>query len=267
MESKQTNEFIENQEKQISSLAQFNSDFKMKEWCFEKTIYIEDFEDYKFYNRTIYHENYNVPINKVIGTNHFSYINRRWIDLLGNMKKSKSFWNKENFLEFSKTAEFLNEYRYAKFGDSYFVTDGNHRNCEAKFCELKSVRTPVSEYILDIDMLKNWRFLNEEGFLPIIEDGHNRTYYRTFKWTLIINQERIIFRDFEAIKKFTAHYKKMKITTKELFSFFLQNKGLFLRIIETYYSVSDDYNQLNRLIHKHKNNFNSKKFICLDSKI
>lgn len=251
MEIKQTNEFIENQK---NLLAQFNNDFKIKEWCFEKTIYIEDLEDYKFYNHRIYHKNYNVPIDKVIGTDHFSYINRRWIDLFGNMKKSKSYWNKVNFLEFSKTSEFSKGYSYAKLGDSYFVTQGNHRNCEAKFSELQSVRVPVTEYVLDVEMLENWNFLNKERFLPIIESGHYGIYYRTLNWTITINQKSIIFHDFEAVKKFITHYREMKLTIKELCYLFFEKKGLLFRKDKTgvYYRISDDYSLLNNLITKHK---------------
>jgi hypothetical protein len=256
MEIKYTNKSIENQEEGMKFLAQFNSDFKIKEWCFEKTIYIEDFKDYKFYNSEVYYKDYDVPIDKVIGTDHFSYVDRRWIDLLGNMKRSKSKWNKENFLEFSKTTEFVNGYSYAKFGNSYFVTQGNHRNCEAKFCELESVKVPVTEYVLDVDMLKAWRFLQKESLLPIIDNGHTRKYYRTLNWTIIINKKEIIFHDFEAIKKFITHYKKTKITIKELCYFFFEKKGLLLKKnkSETYYRTSHDYNQLNKLILEHKKN-------------
>ncbi|KIA92485.1 hypothetical protein OA93_23425 [Flavobacterium sp. KMS] len=244
MKIKEINEF----------LFHFNSGFKIKEWCFEKVIYIEDCKDYKFYNSKIYHKEHDVSLEKVIGTDHFSYVDRRWIDLLGNMKKSKSYWNKENFLEFIKTPGFSSGYSYAKFGDSYFVVGGNHRNCEAKFSELKSVRVPVTEYILDVEMLDHWNLLNKERFLPIIEDGHNRVYYRTFKWTLTVCQEKIIFHDFEAVKRFITHYKKIKMTIKESFCFFLQDNRLLSKGNEAYYRISDDYNQLNYFIYKHKKN-------------
>jgi hypothetical protein len=254
MKIKQTHEFIENQKNKKNFLAQFNSEFKIKEWCFEKTIYIEDFENYKFYNSEIYYKEYDVPIEKVIGTDHVDYIDRRWIDLFGNMKRSKSYWSKVNFLEFAKTSEFSKGYSYAKFGDAYFVTQGNHRNCEAKFSELQSVRVPVTEYILDVEMLENWNFLNKERFLPIIEDGYNRVYYRTFKWTLTVCQEKIIFHDFEAVKRFITHYKKIKMTIKESFCFFLQDNRLLSKGNEAYYRISDNYNQLNYFIYKHKKN-------------
>lgn len=238
-------------------LIQFNSSFKIKEWCFEKTIYIEDFKDYKFYNREIYHEEYDVPIGKVIGTDHIDYIGKRWIDLLGNMKRFNSDWNKINFLEFTKTPEFYNGYSYAKYGDAFFVTQGNHRNCEAKFSELKSLRVPITEYILDVEMLENWNFLNDERFLPVINNGHYGVYYRTLSWTIIINQESVLFHDFEAVKKFITHYREMKLTIQELCYFFFANKGLLFNKnnIALYYRVSDNYNQLNKLIIDHKEFF------------
>lgn len=192
----------------LENVKKFNPNFEIKDWCYERLRSVEDVENYKFYNSEREIKDYLVPVEKIVGTNHVSYIGRKWIDLLYNMKRFSEYYNVNNFLSFTETENFTRSgIYYIRYGDLYFTGGGNHRTCQAKFSNLKYIKTDLIEYIFDIKMFDIFNFLIEENLMPIIKEGGHGRYYRFSSWKIYMNSKEYYFQSFEAIEKFVKYYK------------------------------------------------------------
>lgn len=113
---------------------------------FEEWKYKEVCEEQHYYNAS-------VPLNQVVGTYHPNYANQTWIDLLPARFKSEKnipdFSEKNNFermkngeanaYEFCKNPKYYfsdekkENWGFYKFGEKFYIEDGNHRTVIAKF--------------------------------------------------------------------------------------------------------------------------------------
>ncbi|REC45787.1 hypothetical protein [Chryseobacterium sp. 5_R23647] len=191
----------------MENVKKFNPNFEVEEWCFETLKKVESVEYYKFYNSTIEHKKYVVPVDKIVGTTHWSYIGRRWIDLPYQMKRFRNHYNVNSFLEFVKTEDFTNnDLSYIKYGDCFFISGGNHRTSQAKFSNLKNITTEVIEFVFDKKMYNIFQFLKSEGLNPIISEGGDGKHYDFCSWTIQMNTKKLYFHSFKAIQKFVNTY-------------------------------------------------------------
>ena len=214
-----------NENKYIENIKAFNPNFVIEDWCYETLQSPTKVENYRFYNTSISKGIKEVPLDKVVGTSHDSYIGSTWISLVKNMKRFSDYYSAENFIEFiSKDSSYQKDFSYEKYGDEYFVSQGNHRNCEAKFSGLKTIVTDVTEHILDIEMLDTFQYLQEEGLSPkkekenysLMEDSEDRSiFYRTSGWKIKMLGTTYTFKDFKAIQKFIFLYKEKEYWFEE----------------------------------------------------
>lgn len=236
----------------IKEVKLFNPNFIIKDWCYENLKSPQDIQYYQFYNKEKYHNEYLIPLNKVVGTKHQSYIGRKWIDLVRKMKRFKEYYTSENFIEYLYfNPSSISNWGYAKYGDEYIIVEGNHRTCEAKFSNLEYVKTYLVEYILDEEMLELYKYLIEIGLSPVIDEGEkNKIYNRNSAWKIFINNEMYTFFGFLAIQKFVKIYKETSI------SFINHLKSIFFDIskIDKFYKEKDDYTKLKSIIIRHKIN-------------
>ena len=177
------------------------------------------------------------------------------------MKRFSDYYSAENFIEFiSKDSSYQKDFSYEKYGDEYFVSQGNHRNCEAKFSGLKTIVTDVTEHILDIEMLDTFQYLQEEGLSPkkekenysLMEDSEDRSiFYRTSGWKIKMLGTTYTFKDFKAIQKFIFLYKEIEPT------FFNRLKIKFKKQEKEYwFEEKRDYKSLEAIIIQYKYNKN-----------
>ena len=243
------NEYIEN-------VKAFNPNFVIEDWCYETLQSPTEIKNYRFYNTSVSRGIEEVPLNKVVGTSHASYIGRTWISLVKNMKRFSNCYNAENFIEFiNKDSSYQNGFSYEKYGDEYFVSEGNHRNCEAKFSGLKIIATNITEHILDTKMLEAFQYLEEEGLSPKKEkeffspigDENRGIFYRTSGWKINILGTTYTFKDFKAIQKFIFLYKEIEPT------FFNRLKIKFKKQEKEYwFEEKRDYKSLEAVIIQYK---------------
>lgn len=250
-----------NENKYIENIKAFNPNFVIEDWCYETLQSRTKVENYRFYNTSISKGIKEVPLDKVVGTSHDSYIGSTWISLVKNMKRFSDYYSAENFIEFiSKDSSYQKDFSYEKYGDEYFVSQGNHRNCEAKFSGLKTIVTDVSEHILDIEMLETFQYLQEEGLSPkkekenysLMEDSEDRSiFYRTSGWKIKMLGTTYTFKDFKAIQKFIFLYKEIEPT------FFNRLKIKFKKQEKEYwFEEKRDYKSLEAIIIQYKYNKN-----------
>ncbi len=194
----------------MENILEFNPNFVFKDWCNDELIYLEDVENYKFYNKEVYHEKFKVPLSNVIGTKHWGYAGRTWLDLPYNMKRFHKDYNINSFLNFYKSDSFFNnDISYAKFGDNFFITGGNHRTCQAKFSDIEYIETFVTEHIFDQEMYGAFKFLKSENLNPEILSQSGK-YYRFNNWVITINNQSFHFKEFNQVKFFIELYQKSK---------------------------------------------------------
>lgn len=250
-----------NENKYIENIKAFNPNFVIEDWCYETLQSPTKVENYRFYNTSISKGIKEVPLDKVVGTSHDSYIDSTWISLVKNMKRFSDYYSAENFIEFiSKDSSYQKDFSYEKYGDEYFVSQGNHRNCEAKFSGLKTIVTDVTEHILDIEMLETFQYLREEGLSPkkekenysLMEDSEDRSiFYRTSGWKIKMLGTTYTFKDFKAIQKFIFLYKEIEPT------FFNRLKIKFKKQEKEYwFEEKRDYKSLEAIIIQYKYNKN-----------
>ena len=194
----------------INYAIKFNPNFVKEDWCFEKLISEKEIDNFSFYNDSIFHESFVVLIKNVVGTSHDRYVDKTWIELIGRMKRFDKKYNKENFLKFSKSNEFKKGYSYAKYGEQFIITGGNHRNCQARFSNIDIVNTCVTEHLFDYKMYECYKYFEKELLNPKIEGALGGKYYINLPWTLTVNQKELFFTSFSIIEKFYLLYKEIK---------------------------------------------------------
>lgn len=232
----------------FENLKKFNPNFKIKSWCYDRLKSTVEVENYKFYNNTIEHENYYVPINKIVGTTHPDYIGEKWVDLIYRMKRFRKHYTAKTFLEFALTDNFTeDDIRFEKYDNYFFTSAGNHRTCQAKFSNLKNINTYVKEYIFDSKMYEAFQFLLSEKLVPVINENREGKYYRFSSWKIYLNSKEYHFQSFSAIEKFIEHYKiYVPNFTNNIVARFSKKEILFS------YNEEKDYAHLKHAIILHK---------------
>ena len=230
------------------NVKRFNPNFIIEDWCYDRLLCLNELDNYKFYNSRIEYDNYIVPVEKIVGTTHFNYIGRTWVDLPYQMKRFHDYYTVNNFLEFVKTEDFdKNDLGYIKYGDLFFISGGNHRTCQAKFSNLKSIKAHVVEFIFDDKMFNIFNYLKNENLKPEIEMGGGGKYYRFNSWIIKLNSRKIYFKSFAAIEKFIGLYEFIIPSWKNTL-LAKWSKKEFLHV----YSEEKDYNHLKNSIIMHK---------------
>ncbi len=125
---------------------------KKPSFCYQKLELFEEWKYREFCEELDYY-NVSVPLNQVVGSYHPNYANQTWIDLLPARFKSEKnipdFSEKNNFDRMRNGDEwaeklgkdpeyyFLDEKKenwgFYKFGEKFYINDGNHRTIIARF--------------------------------------------------------------------------------------------------------------------------------------
>lgn len=123
-------------------------DPKFLPWHFQRVSKPEEVENYAFYGSEVTFDTWvEVDTTKIVGTSHCSYNDRSWIENIGSLKGYKDRERKgiEEMIHESRPGITL-----SKYGDKYFISEGNHRTTFAKFLGFKSLRVnTVQNYLFD----------------------------------------------------------------------------------------------------------------------
>lgn len=134
-------------------LKKINPEYITRKWDNKNLKYYGDFkekEEYRFYTFTK-NEHIEICPTLLTGTDHVKYIDMQWISMLGSLKGKKGWTNltKEEALSAILTPETGDTIDIHKYGDEYFICDGNHRCCYAKFLELEKILVTLKCHSFD----------------------------------------------------------------------------------------------------------------------
>lgn len=140
----------------IMVLKHYKSDFRDCNWHNDIVLELDDFiQGEGFVNAQNFYFEYNFNPNKIIGSTHCNYYGDSWIKMLENLER---FYRLPQFYS-NSASEYVNRQDnilLVKCGDSYFIAEGNHRLCIAKFLETNIDKIEVNEFLLyDSDEFEN----------------------------------------------------------------------------------------------------------------
>lgn len=115
-------------------------------WCFNKVLSPKELKDYEFYE-CIKDVIENISIKDVIGTTHEKYMGKVWLEMLCCLKRKHDTANKEKIKLWIKETQ--NTIFVAEYAGKYYILDGNHRICYAKFLGIERLTCNVSKYRLN----------------------------------------------------------------------------------------------------------------------
>ncbi len=229
----------------LKNLKILDSKFELKKWHFEITENEEAFTDRAFWHilPSKYHESEKVPLKNIVGTSHPDYHGKMWLAVLGCLKRFDNYtWSKNTFMEKNKSLTLS----YSKYGDKYFIGQGNHRTTIGKFFEIDYLEAPVTEYFFDKEFFDLYTTVKKLDLFPELN-----YYGRDSTWMITLNSQRFYLTNFTTVVSFVHYFKSVKITYKSL----LKNKIIahFTRNKEIYHLRNkDDFNLVYYEIIKHK---------------
>jgi hypothetical protein len=214
-------------------------DFIYQKWYFNKIFDSRDIKNKKFYTDKC--KSYSIDLfdsKKINGTFHSSYNNLMWIEMLGNLKRFKTHKNSnfEFLLDWINTNGQVKTLK--KYGDDYFIRDGNHRFCLAKFLGINLKNIEVCEYEFNEKYFEIYTKLENRNIL--IEEKFNDL------WKLKMNEFNININE-KIIMDFIKLYDEIQIKTSIFDCFYLKENKVFIS------SLSDlKTKMINNLIYLHK---------------
>ncbi|MEL4308950.1 hypothetical protein [Joostella sp. CR20] len=190
--------------KGVERLKQFEI-AEFEEWYYDKLIYYNDYPNIDYWKTLphTYHEASDVPLKKVIGTNHINYANNTWLENLGCLKRFSSYYTREYSTKYFDSEDRKPTNSYAKFGDDYIITEGNHRTHSAKFLGYESIKGHVTEYFFDHELFNSVNDYKKEKLSLTIPDN----IYSEAIWNLEIENIQIYIHGYKMLKSFIQLYK------------------------------------------------------------
>lgn len=138
------------------------------DWHSDIVRYSETIINREFYCRQQYSsESKVIDTNKIVGTSHYSYQGCSWAEMLKYLKRLSINFKYNDITEIKAIIldETISEKKTVlKFGDDYYIDQGNHRLCIAKFLRLHSLLCDVIEYQFQQDDYNLYQELKSLGF-------------------------------------------------------------------------------------------------------
>lgn len=202
--------------KGLKRLVKFDENAVIQVKWSEKVIAESDIPNLQFYNSCFYYEKHRVPIKDVIGTSHGDYANLSWLQILGGLKRFRD-WTKESFLDYieNNKTEYVG-FSFAKYGNKYVVTQGNHRTCFAVLSNIKYVETNVCEYYFDEHLYIVYNWLKNNKLLSEFFDFNNVKTSRPTErlWVLNLNNRDVYIRNQNSLDYFLKLYQSTSLNWK-----------------------------------------------------
>lgn len=150
-----------------------NPNFEYYDWYFSKVSELKSIPHKEFYRKS---NSYTISAfnpEHVKGTNHCNYYSLMWIEMLGSLKRFKErYFN--SIVSLTGFLECPDEIELVKYCDDFYILEGNHRFCIAKFLDYRISRVLVTEYELDNKKMEVINFFKEKN---ITINNINRDYF------------------------------------------------------------------------------------------
>lgn len=189
-------------------------------WYFEKVQCPEDLDNFQFYyyEGCTYEE---ICIKKVIGSTHINYIHKSWLEMLSNLKRHKTDCDVELIRQIILREN--DDKSVCQYNDNYYITEGNHRFCQAKFLGISKVYCSVSKYKFNHQDFSLYKELINNNFTCTYSGG----IFRDIKLgdiCIYVNSKEDIYRLISAYQKMRiGFFDKIAFSRKAPVSFFRFN--------------------------------------------
>lgn len=198
-------------------------------WYFEKVHCPEDLDNFQFYyyDGSTYEA---ISVDKIVGTVHCDYYRKAWLEMLSNLKRHKTDNDIESIREIilkKDDGKSVNEYN-----GKYYIAEGNHRFCQAKFLKIPKVYCWVSKY----------KFNSQDFgiYEELINNNFTCTYFNGFFRDVKLGDIWIHVEDRSDISKLISAYKAIKINFFDRFFF----EGKMPKKIFRFKDDKDSHNDL-----------------------
>ncbi|WP_299465466.1 hypothetical protein [uncultured Microscilla sp.] len=224
----------------IQRLKKLGLEYQPLPWHYDTNIQPQDLEDYCFYKqKPIITDKVAVKLDKIVGTTHPGYHSQTWIETLGSLKKS-NYGERQAAYEiiYNKHGKASQPKILHKYGDKYFIFEGNNRITTAKFLGIEELEFDyIQEYKLNDALLKAYNKLTELGLNP--ETRFEKVPYNTRRtpirfnglhkgtpiWRITLNDKRLYIETFELIRDFIKQFENINIGVKQKVKYHIKQFG------------------------------------------
>lgn len=178
------------------------------DWYYEKVMSMDGIENAEFYSSDG-DDIKEISVKDIIGTTHDSYNNRMWLEMLNNLKRKDENTDEEAI----KTAilDGVNGKSVSEYNGKYYILDGNHRLCYAKFLKIEKVYCNVSKHKFNYEDFDLYTRLKESGFSCTYGLGE----FKDIK----LGETNIYIDPKEGFEKLLEKYKSIKFSTLQMIFF------------------------------------------------
>ena len=182
----------------------------LKSWYFDEVKDPHKIENLDYYIRKKTEDRVIINPKLIVGSYHNSYNGLTWLQMLGYLHHNKSV-TKEKALSTIDDYEINGKKHVAKINGQFYICDGNHRLCFAKFLNFTKITVDVTEYVFDAvryELECNFKKRNIQFFK---EDELDL-------WRIYLDKNPIRIKE-EFLADFFKYIDNYQVSNKELFLF------------------------------------------------
>ena len=182
---------------QLTGLSEF------PQWSHNRVKSLDEIENNYFYQTLPSSENKEIVLlAQVTGSIYFpedQYCGLKWHEMAVNLKR-KDVASPDHAIAAIKALEGTCDcVKYYKFADEYFITNGHHRTCLAKFRENVYVYGEVREFFFDNELFKAYQTLSHYFTVDIGNSGTLSAHILSPQWSIKLPNIEIRVRQRENI--------------------------------------------------------------------
>ncbi len=186
-------------------------------WKQQRIKAVEEVKNLYFYDRGTQNISYKqVALRQVTGSTYFgAYVGWTWQEMRNRPKRD--FVTETNCDELidNPKANGVDEVLYEQFGDEYFISNGQHRTCIAKFMGRESVFVQVHEHPFDNGLFTLFQQLQQHGISVELTPFPQLSSLSKPIWQLSVKGTVVTIYGRHDIASFLAYYEHLKPTMLE----------------------------------------------------
>lgn len=182
-------------------------------WYFEKVLRPQDLENFQFYFYSGSVQD-DIFVKDIVGTVHENYYHKAWLEMLSSLKRHKDDFNVERIIQTIQREH--DGKSVAEYEGKYYILEGNHRLCQAKFLELEEVHCSVSKY--------QFNHADFDLYQMLLNNGFTCSYQKGVFSNIQLHDLHINVKSKEYIELLISEYKSIHISKFKMFIFHLLYK-------------------------------------------
>lgn len=181
-------------------------------WYFERVLRPEDIENFQFY----FYDGYvseEIFVHNIVGTTHVNYYHKAWLEMLCSLKRHRQDYNTELIKQIILLKN--DDKSVKEYNGKYYITEGNHRCCQAKFLAIEKIYCIVEKY--------KFNHLDYNIYNELVSNNFSCNYSSGNFKDIKIGDTNIYVQSTEDVIKLIETYKSIRIRKSDRLSFLLKN--------------------------------------------